>query len=362
MREAGRGRADWGDACRRLTRALPGSAAALVNYDLPRKAINAAFTHGIDEAFLLSYGERYARVNPWLDFMADASPGVVYVSERDYPARSFRDSAFYGEWLAPQGNMDAVAAVQVRAAPHNDVQIAWHYESARAGSYDTFAAAVLEGLKPCLFEAVENAIGLRDRLEGGKRLGPLIERIEDAAVLIDRSRRIRETNGKASAALNGGQVLASAAGGVLALRDQAAQRWLEDALAQHAGGVGSATKIFASGERIYRIAVTPAPEHEEAGFALLLRPRPLALVTVRLLVGEAAGLDHACLRFAFDLSAAEIRLCELLVNGHSLAGAAQILGLSDGTVRQRVKAIFNKTGTHRQGELVARLARFCAEG
>lgn len=361
MRKAGRGRADWRDVCRRLTHALPGSAAAVVNYDLPRRAINAAFAHGIDETFMLSYREGYARVSPWLDFMADASPGTVLVSERDYPARSFHDSAFYSEWLAPQGNMDAVAVVQVRAAPRNDIQIAWHYESGKADSHDAFAAAVLEGLRPCLIEAVGNATGLRDRLEEGKRLGPLIERIEGAAMLIDRDRRIREANGRARAALNDGQVLALAAGDMLVLRDPVAQRWLEDELAQP-GGSGFATTLFASGERIYRIGLTPAPEPEEAGFALLMRPRPLALVTIRLLVGEVIGLDHACLRFAFGLSEAEIRLCELLINGHSLAGAAQILGLSDGTVRQRVKAVFQKTGTHRQGELVARLARFNADG
>lgn len=337
----------------------------MVNYDLPRRAINTAFAHGIDETFMLSYRERYAGLNPWLDFMADASPGGVHLSERDYPARSFHSSAFYSEWLGPQGNMDAVAMVQVRAAPQNDIQIAWHYGSGKACSYDAFAAAVLEGLKPCLIEAVGNAAGLRDRLESGRRLGPLMERIKGAAVLIDHGRRIREINGRAQAALNGGQVLASASGDVLALRDKVAQRWLEDVLAQPAG-FGFATTIFGSGERIYRIGVTPAPEpehgHEEAGFALLMRPRPLALVTVRLLVGGVVGLDHACLRFAFGLSAAEIRLCELLINGHSLAEAAQLLGLSDGTVRQRVKAVFQKTGTHRQGELVARLAHFNADG
>lgn len=347
--------------CRRLTRALPGSAAALINYDLPRRVINAAFTDGIDEAFLPSYGERYAGVNPWLDFMAEALPEVVYLSERDYPARSFRDSAFYGEWLAPQGNMNAAAAMQVRAAPHNDIQIAWHYESAMAGSCDAFATAVLEGLKPRLVEAVRDAVGLRERLENGKRLGPLSERFEGAAMLIDRNRHIREANGRALAALDEGRVLAATAAGVLTLRDQAAQRWLEDMLAQQAGA-GAVATAFASGEHIYRIRLTPVPDYEETGFAPLVRPRPLVLLTVKLLVGEAVGLDHACLRFAFDLSAAEIRLCELLVNGHSLAKAAQMLGLSDGTVRQRVKAIFHKTGTHRQGELVARLARFGADG
>jgi DNA-binding CsgD family transcriptional regulator len=59
----------------------------------------------------------------------------------------------------------------------------------------------------------------------------------------------------------------------------------------------------------------------------------------------------------FGLSPAESRLATLLVAGMSLDRAAEQLRLSRETVRNQLKAIFAKTATHRQSELVALLAR-----
>jgi DNA-binding CsgD family transcriptional regulator len=60
---------------------------------------------------------------------------------------------------------------------------------------------------------------------------------------------------------------------------------------------------------------------------------------------------------AFALTPAEARLASLLATGISIAQAAGELNLSQDTVRNQLKAVFAKTGTHRQGELVALLSR-----
>jgi DNA-binding CsgD family transcriptional regulator len=84
-------------------------------------------------------------------------------------------------------------------------------------------------------------------------------------------------------------------------------------------------------------------------------------VVVHLLVGTSLRLDGSGLRLAFGLSGAETRLCEILVNGRSLAEAADMLHISEGTARQRIKTIFQKTGVHRQGQLIALVSRFSAD-
>lgn len=363
MREAAWGRAAWAEACRRLVEALPGSAASIANYDLGEGTVNAVFEHGLDPGFVASYRDHYAAVNPWIDYWSNTPEGHVSVSERDSPSRAFRDSEFYVDWLAPQGNMEAAVGMRLDIDRHNTVHVAWHYDLARAPAYDGQAAAILEGLKPAILAAVRNAALLRDGLEGGLRLGAMIERIDGAALLVDRDRRIREANAEAAALLRRGDVLTGAAD-VLAMRDPAAQRWLEETVTRlvDAEPVGDTVAAFGSGDQVFRMSVTPAPDHAESDFALLVRPRPQALVVVSPLVGGPTRIDAAGLSFAFGLSAAEIRLCQALVNGRSLAEAAQLLGLSDGTVRQRVKMIFNKTRTHRQGELVALLGRFRLPG
>lgn len=60
---------------------------------------------------------------------------------------------------------------------------------------------------------------------------------------------------------------------------------------------------------------------------------------------------------AFGLTPAESRLASLLAMGISIEHAADRLGLSQATVRNQLKSVFTKTGTHRQSELVALLSR-----
>lgn len=60
----------------------------------------------------------------------------------------------------------------------------------------------------------------------------------------------------------------------------------------------------------------------------------------------------------FDLTRAEARLADRLLSGHSLDSAAADLNLAYETVRSMIKRVFDKTGTKRQGELVALLSRF----
>jgi DNA-binding CsgD family transcriptional regulator len=54
----------------------------------------------------------------------------------------------------------------------------------------------------------------------------------------------------------------------------------------------------------------------------------------------------------FGLTPAQARLVVHLVAGHSLRCSAEALGISYQTARGHLRAVFEKTGTHRQAELV----------
>ncbi len=58
----------------------------------------------------------------------------------------------------------------------------------------------------------------------------------------------------------------------------------------------------------------------------------------------------------YGLTRSELRLTAHLAEGGSVAGYAEKHGLSQGTVRTHLKAVFAKTGAHRQAELVLLLA------
>lgn len=68
--------------------------------------------------------------------------------------------------------------------------------------------------------------------------------------------------------------------------------------------------------------------------------------------------NAAALRQFFELSPTECALACKLIAGESLQQAAARLSISESHARQRLKAIFQKTRTSRQGELIALLAKF----
>jgi len=58
------------------------------------------------------------------------------------------------------------------------------------------------------------------------------------------------------------------------------------------------------------------------------------------------------LRVRFGLTPAEGRVALLLSDGHAPRKIANMIGITDNTVRSQIKSIFSKTGVRRQGELI----------
>lgn len=73
-------------------------------------------------------------------------------------------------------------------------------------------------------------------------------------------------------------------------------------------------------------------------------------------------LDHALLARLYGLTPSEAALAERLAGGDPLAAAAASHGIAESTARSHLARIFEKTGTHRQAELVKLLVSLAATG
>ncbi len=73
-------------------------------------------------------------------------------------------------------------------------------------------------------------------------------------------------------------------------------------------------------------------------------------------------LPDGILKSVFELTTTEARLARQLAAGGSLREVSMCLGISEGHARQRLKSVFVKTGTKRQGELVMLLAKLGDRG
>jgi DNA-binding CsgD family transcriptional regulator len=74
-------------------------------------------------------------------------------------------------------------------------------------------------------------------------------------------------------------------------------------------------------------------------------------------LGPKPSPDPRLLALVFGLTGAEARLASLLASGAALDEIAGQLGIARETARHQLKAVFGKTETHRQAELVALLSQ-----
>lgn len=98
----------------------------------------------------------------------------------------------------------------------------------------------------------------------------------------------------------------------------------------------------------YVVHVTPMDVSDTFGFDHNIA----VLVTARAWT-RAGVVDFSQLREAFDLTEPEVQLTFALVESGSLATAARARGLTEGSARQYLKRIFQKTNTTGQVELVS---------
>jgi DNA-binding CsgD family transcriptional regulator len=106
-----------------------------------------------------------------------------------------------------------------------------------------------------------------------------------------------------------------------------------------------------SGRSSYAVFAAPLDLTDEE----LITSGAMALLFVYDLARQPKA-DPEMLSSVFGLTAAEARIASVLAAGHSLESAAAIAGVQPSTARAHLKAIFHKTGVHRQQELVRILA------
>jgi DNA-binding CsgD family transcriptional regulator len=94
-----------------------------------------------------------------------------------------------------------------------------------------------------------------------------------------------------------------------------------------------------------------------AGASPDVRPPVEAIVTLIDLEPAGIGPTEIVLEQAFALTRAEARLASQIASGKTLANIAADDGSARETLRSRLKAIFEKTGTRRQAELTLLLSK-----
>jgi DNA-binding CsgD family transcriptional regulator len=176
--------------------------------------------------------------------------------------------------------------------------------------------------------------------------------VNKAAIAVDRSGLVVDANAAAQDAFDNNL---SVKGGRLFVSDPEARKSLQ-ALFDRMRTTPDTTPLAAEPIVVRRrgqspIVIRVLPIHGAARSPFL---GARALLTFS--AEKKAGLDPSLVK-AFGLTPAEARLAALIAEGRSPGEAAEKLGVAYSTARNQLKAVFAKTGAHRQSELAALLAQ-----
>jgi DNA-binding CsgD family transcriptional regulator len=342
----------WQRALGSICDFVGGSSAVLLWHDSAIDRSEALHLFNDDPVYTRLYFEKYLPLNPMFPAATFVDEGVVATDDDIMPRAELNKTRFYKEWIEPQGILGALAVnlekgvtrtsmINVRVTePLNDEM---RYR--------------LGLLVPHLQRAV--AIGkLFDQSKATEQtLTETLDHVEAAVILVGANAQIVFTNDIAKKML-AEDVLLRKDGNVLRAVALDVNRALRNVLLAAEKGDASI------GVRGVAMPLADAPHDRWFAHVLPLTSgrrqqatyrSAVAAVFIRKAAPNASSpLDGIAKRY--KLSAGEVRVFDAVLKVNGVKAIAELLGLSQATVKTHLHKVFKKTGTKRQSELVKLLA------
>ncbi|MBS0317587.1 MAG: helix-turn-helix transcriptional regulator [Proteobacteria bacterium] len=346
----------WRDVMQLLRARFGSNMEALYFLDTADQRMRIVELQGVTPVWLERFDAAYFLAdNPWVHHASwGQQPGAVrtgwQLAEYTGDADVLRRSTYFNEWMRPQ-HFEHIMGVTSYAQDGVIANISM-FRPPDMPRFDDGLIREMQALTP----HIQRAFGFCMRLESAtqsERLGlALLDTLAEGFALVDGHGHLHHANPVLEGWLRTGDLLEAKAGRLQARAPTAAQQLtalIADTalgLAPHPGGVD----LAGPGGRVLNAKAMPV----RGANLRYLPPRTYVL----LMFSEPRADDAARLQQAgerYRLTRAEQRLALHLAAGTSLRDAAERCGIGYGTARGYLKLLFQKTGTHRQGELVALL-------
>jgi DNA-binding CsgD family transcriptional regulator len=350
----------WSVAFEKASQYIGGSAASLTSQDLVGKKSNLYFSSGHDPDFLRRYLEQYGRINPLFPtaYFFDIEKRLA-VSDC-LPLAEFCRTRFAVEWVVPQGIVDTMLAnLEKSPATCAVFTVMFH---ARNGVANDKARHRFGLIVPHVRRAllIGNVIE-RHRVEAAA-LADTLDTLVSGMFIVSGTGRIIHANASGYAMVAAANVL-RAPGGRLTATDQTADQALLDIFTTAESGDtalgrrGVAVPLKARDDERYVAHVLPLTSgaRRKAGIsygavaAIFVRKAALDLPSPPIVIAQE-----------FQLTRAELRVLFSIIEMDAVSEVAQVLGITEATVRTHLHRLFEKTRTGRQADLVKLVAGYCA--
>ena len=346
----------WRTFLTRLGETFESTGVAFVEVSRTNQGATGLLTACIDPAAVLEYASHWGLHDPWGTHPAwgGVSAGAVRLGEALVPRAELLRGVYWNEFGRRYELGQCVAGlIEDNREAFTFLSIDRGYQQPRLGHAELL---LLSKLMPHLRQARQLHRRLVTADVTSRTLLDRVTHLDDAIYVLDVRGRILRTNDTAETQLRASVGL-SVDHGELCAGTPSASRRLRDTIGAaikvslgEGTGTGGTVTLESKGGEMLRVVVTPVVQPEDA----LAGPQVGAMVVVSNARPRTAA-DESALCEAFGLTPAEGRLAALLLGGLSLRDAAGRLDLQVGTIRKRVGALFEKTGTHRQVELYAAL-------
>jgi DNA-binding CsgD family transcriptional regulator len=357
IEQASYGRVPWTVAADLFSSAFPGGFAALINQDFIHDSINFMEWVGLDQRAAATYVEHFAYINPWADIWTEMQSGSVFVAERHRPAKTFVNTEFYNDWLAPQGDVVGGVGLKVDASPTDVIYFPMHYPSRLAEVYDHPAAMVSRRLVGVIERAIQTSRDLMAEKEDAVSRSAIVDR-GWPAIVVDSSMRLRSANRQAESLLAAGQIV-RCAGGRISFENPVLGQEVDAGVRKLSYSAVSQTYRYGFHDEQGPVFVSLSRLPTTRSFVkTLVTERAQILIRIKRPLNRPERTNLSGFGEVFGLTPSEVALCAALDDGLNLQDAAVELGLTYETVRQRTKIVFQKTGVRSQSALCALLARY----
>lgn len=340
--EAGMSFDRWPDALTRMADLLGARDASLGA--MAPEGLPWIFAPRTDPEFMRLYAEAYHPLNQVWQGVTRRGVGRATSDAMVMPREDLVRSAFHNEWSRPQGYNTHMGTMVLAEEGWRTVLMLPGRES-----FGEDELRLLETLAPHLRRAVQMNIRLAQGDLNSGVTARLLEEMPTAAFVLDADARVLFANAAADELFRSGAV--RIVQGALSAHGGEGATSLRGLVTRCAmGGLdenGGVVQIARPGAAPLCLQVTPARRE-----APLLGPgMPAAIVFDA--GAAAAGSDPGQrLRARYGLTAAEAALALEIAKGDGKPAAARRLGISFATARTHLSRIFEKTGVHRQAELV----------
>lgn len=335
---------------------LDGVSAAIYGQNVVARTGQFCFSWGDNPDYTRIYFERYIGINPLLPHFMMARVGEIFTASQLMPPKEMAATRFAKEWLAPQSYVDFVATTLEKSVT-SVVTISVGRDE-RRGLVDDKMRRGMMLLAPHFRRAISisKAIDLQ-KIETDAFV-ETIDRVSAAMFLVDSEGRIMHASATGRAMLAAEAGLRASNGALTAVEPQAAKA-LHDVIAgcrSGDAGIGSggvALPLESRGGERHVAHVLPLTSGARRGSgissaavaAVFVRKAELDLVT---------PLETVAARYR--LTPREVRILHAIVETGGVPAVAQMLGITEATVKTHLHRLFQKTGARRQSDLFKLLA------